>query len=108
MELNKYAPHIRSVLTQYEEADVRAHLVTDELNQLADWLSVSASQGVQHQASTQALQKMFKKLRGYMSENASVRFCQPAVKFFRASCVFDVVKAKILNVSHDFVCENIP
>ena len=74
IELNKYAPHILSVLTQYEGADVRAHLVIDKLNQLANWLDVSTLQGVQHQASTQALQKSFKKLKGYMSEDTTVRF----------------------------------
>jgi len=35
-------------------------------------------------------------------------FRQPAAKFFRACRAFDVAKSNILNVTHEFICENIP
>ena len=38
----------------------------------------------------------------------TTRFQQPAAKFFRACRAFDVAKLNILNVTHEFICENIP
>jgi len=38
----------------------------------------------------------------------TTRFRQPDAKFLRACRAFDVDKLNILNVNHEFICENIP
>jgi len=90
--------------------DVKAHLVTDELTYLADWMDMLASEGLLHQPCVEALRKRCEKLRNYMRDDGSdtTRFRQPAAKFFRACRAFDVAKLNILNVTHEFICENIP
>jgi len=45
--------------------DVKAHLVTDELTYLADWMDMSASEGLLHQLCVEALRKGCEKLRNY-------------------------------------------
>jgi len=101
-----------SKLTECEGAHVKAPLITDELTHLADWMDMSASEGLQHlhQPSVEALRKGFEKLRNYVCEDGSgtARFRQPAVNFFRACRVFNVAKLNILNVTHEFICKNIP
>ena len=46
----------------------------------------------------------------HLHDNGSdkTRFRQPAAKFFRACRAFDVAKLNILNITHEFICENIP
>jgi len=90
--------------------DVKAHLVTDELTYLADWMDISASEGLLHQPRVEALRIGCEKLRNYMRDDGSdtTRFRQPAVKFFPACRALDVAKLNILNVTHEFICENIP
>jgi len=90
--------------------DVKAHLVTDELTYLADWMDMSASEGLLHQPCVEALRKGCQKLRNYMRDDSSdtTRFQQPAAKFFCACRALDVAKLNILNVTHEFICENIP
>jgi len=88
---------------------VKAHLVTDELTYLADWMDMSVSEGPLHQPCVEALCKGREELRNYMRDDGSdtTRFRQTAAKFFRACRAFDVAKLNILNVTHEFICENI-
>jgi len=57
-----------------------------------------------------SLHKGCEKLRNYMRDNGSntTRCCHPAAKFFRACRAFEVEKLNILNITHEFICENIP
>jgi len=85
--------------------DVKAHLVTDELTYLADCMDMSASEGLLHQPCVEALRKGCEKLRNYMRDDGS------DTTRFRACRAFDVAKLNIgglLNVTHEFICENIP
>ena len=77
-------------------------------------MDTSASEVLQHlkqlSPSVEALRKGSEKLRNYIceAESSTFRFCQPAANFFRACRVFDVTKLNILNVTYEFICENIP
>jgi len=73
-------------------------------------MDTSASEGLLHPPCVEALRKGCEKLRNYMRDDGSdtTRFRQPAAKFFSACRAFDVAKLNIPNITHEFICENIP
>ncbi|XP_003737220.1 uncharacterized protein LOC100900147 [Galendromus occidentalis] len=105
--LKKYAPHLMSILTEYETSSVKAHLLIRELKLLAEWLEISAS-AENHQSGKTALQRSLVKLNSYISEQPTTRFCQPATRFFNSCQIFDVSYAQIANVDPEVVFDSIP
>ncbi|XP_003741550.1 uncharacterized protein LOC100897196 [Galendromus occidentalis] len=105
--LKKYAPHLMSILREYETSSVKAHLLIRELKLLAEWLEISASAD-DHQSGKTALQRSLVNLNSYISEQPTTRFNQPATKFFNSCQIFDVSYAQIANVDPEVVFDSIP
>ncbi|XP_003742036.1 uncharacterized protein LOC100903363 [Galendromus occidentalis] len=106
-QLREYAPRIMEALTKYESNEVSAHLVSEDMALLIEWLEVFAAHEGNLEVTRIALQKSAERLRNYLSGEATAKFRQPAADFFRACRVFDPSNLSTTEIPAEFVIKNV-